>query len=53
VTRSELVESIKEQITESDLEDVVDSDTFAEDLADRLETDFGILDEEDDEEEEE
>jgi hypothetical protein len=44
VTRMELKDVIKEQMAESG----VDDDNFADDLADRLDTQFGLIDEEDD-----
>ena len=55
MTRSELVEAIKEQIEESGLEEALDvvGDDFPEDLADSLNEKFSIIDDEDDEEEEE
>lgn len=55
MTRSELVSAIKDQIVESGLEEALDvvGDEFPEDLADRLESDFGIIDEEDEDDDEE
>jgi hypothetical protein len=50
MTRKKLIELIIEQMNESGLDEDVD---FASDLADRLESETGIIDEEDEEEEDE
>lgn len=50
MTKKELIEMIIEQMNESGLDEDMD---FARDLADRLESETGIIDEEDDEDEEE
>lgn len=50
MTRKQLVAVIEEQAEEYD---ILHANDFANDLADRLEEEFGIIDEEDEEEEEE
>ena len=48
MTKKELVDLIVEQMNESGIDEEMD---FARDLADRLESETGIIDDEDDDEE--
>jgi hypothetical protein len=51
--RSELMKVIKETTEDSDLEHGDFAEEFAGDLADRLEEEFGLIDEEENEDDEE